>query len=168
MMLLYLDKYDYIVWIDADAHFYLDAACLENVINAHPDVSLIFSGDLNQSKPWEINCGFMIVKSDTVSRRLLTMWAYDTMIKTKNTFPYWEQGVLWYMYMLNLGSIRAVSVIIPYGLLQHFYEHELVTFGHNKYTLTKKPFIHHNPGTFASDRYNSSKAYFDRHFAENI
>lgn len=152
-------SYDYVVWVDSDAHFYVDSARLENFIKEYPDVSLIFSGDLKQRNPWEINSGFMIIRCDSNSRILINNWAHNGAIKNKRKFPYNEQSILWTMYSENIGGICDVSVIIPYGVLQHFYETELDGFGYNKYTLKNRPYIQHSAGLLRSDRIKISSAY---------
>lgn len=37
LVLKFLPQYDYLVWIDADAHFYIDAPTIEMVINKYPN-----------------------------------------------------------------------------------------------------------------------------------
>ena len=160
MILWYLDSFDYVVWIDADAHFYVDSPGLDVVISAYPDSGIIISGDLNQKNPWEVNSGFMIIKNNLVSRKIIEAWAYNDSYKKLSKFPYWEQSILWYMYSLNLDGIREGMTVIPYGQLQHFYDKELSKFHVNRFTGTKKPFVHHNPGKHTSERYNSSNSYY--------
>ena len=52
--------YDYVIYIDADAHFRLnnDKGLLDRIIKNHSDKDIIFSRDLSQL----INTGFMIIK----------------------------------------------------------------------------------------------------------
>ena len=84
-------------------------------------------------------------------------WAYNNDLYKKNPFPkWWDQGVVIYMYTNNILDIRQNSVTIPYGILQHFYEHELSKFG------LEKPFIHHSAGIKSSDRFESSNKYYAR------
>lgn len=160
MILLHLALYDYVIWIDADAHFYIDTYGIDLLINENPNSSIIISGDLNQNNPWELNSGFMIIKNNLASRKILEAWAYNDVYRQLSKFPYWEQSILWYMYSQNLDGVRDALTVIPYGQLQHFYQHELAKFSLNKYTGTKKPFVHHNPGTHAPERFNSSNSYF--------
>ena len=160
MILANLGSYDYVVWIDADAHFYIDSPGLDVVISVFPDSGIIISGDLNQRNPWELNSGFMIIKNNEASRKIIEAWAYNDSYKRLSKFPYWEQSILWYMYSQNLDGVRAALTVIPYGKLQHFYDKELVKFALNKYTGTKKPFVHHSPGTHPPERFNSSNSYY--------
>lgn len=154
-----LGTYDYVIWIDSDAHFYVDSAPIENVIKDYPDVSLILSGDLKQQHPWEINSGFMIIRCDETSKFLLNNWAHNRAIRNIKKFPYYDQSILWTMYEGNIGFIREASVVIPYGILQHFYEAELAGFSYNKYTLKNRPYIQHSAGLLRSDRIKISSAY---------
>ena len=151
--------YDYVIWIDSDAHFYVDSAPIENVISAYPNVSLILSGDLKQRRPWEINSGFMIIRCDETSKQLLNNWAHNRAIRNTMNFPYYDQSILWTMYKDNIGGIREDSVVIPYGILQHFYHTELAGFGFNKYTLKNKPYIQHSAGLSRSERIKISTTY---------
>jgi hypothetical protein len=164
MILLHLASYDYVVWIDADAHFYHESPGLEGLIDSYATAKIIISADLNQRNPWELNSGFLLIKNDPVSVFILNAWAYNDTYKKLTKFPYHEQAILWYMYSLNLDGIRNALTVLPYGQIQHFYQKELIHFPLNKYTGTKKPFVHHNAGTYAHERYDSSIAYYNQHF----
>lgn len=162
MILRHMPSYDYVVWIDSDAHFYIDSPRLESLISKHPDKQIIISGDYKQRNPWELNSGFMIIKCDRTSENIIRDWAYNYRYKLNSKFPYWEQGILWYMYSLNLLKIREFCNVIPYGILQHFYAKDLVTFGVNPYTGTNKPFVRHCAGMSASERICISKNYYEQ------
>lgn len=157
LILKYIEQYDYVIWIDADAHFYVDSPGITNIIEKYPTHNFIFSGDINGKLPGEINTGVFIVKNDPASIPVLNEWAYNEDLYKKNPFPkWWDQGVVRYMYTNNILDIRQNSVTIPYGILQHFYERELSKFG------LKKPFIHHSAGMKSSDRFESSNKYYKR------
>ena len=51
-------KYDYVIWIDADAHFYVDRGPITDVIDMYKDRDIILSQDLNisaQFRHWVCN-----------------------------------------------------------------------------------------------------------------
>ena len=153
----HIEQYDYVIWIDADAHFYVDSPCISTIINKYPTQHFIFSGDINGKLPGEINTGVVIVKNDPASIPFLNEWAYNADLYKKNPFPkWWDQGVVRYMYKNNMLDIQKNSVTIPYGVLQHFYEHELSKF------VLQKPFIHHSAGMKSSVRVESSNKYYTR------
>ena len=65
LLLEYFDTFDYLIWIDADAHFYIDSPPITNVIDTYPDKLFIFSGDTdikqNEKLSVHINSGFFII-----------------------------------------------------------------------------------------------------------
>jgi len=157
LILKHIEQYDYVIWIDADAHFYVDSPGITNIIEKYSTHNFIFSGDLNNKTSGEINTGVFIVKNNPASIVFLNELAYNNDLHKKNPFPkWWDQGVVRYMYTNNILDIRQNSVTVPYGILQHFYEHEL-----SKFEL-EKPFIHHSAGMKSSDRFKSSKKYYTR------
>ena len=159
------DKYDYVVWIDADAFFYIDSPPIENVIKKHPDENFIFSADklknphstfFGCSFP-DINCGFIITKNTDYSKNFLQEWyskQHKTLLK-----KVWEQGVLWNLYNNNYLNIQNESIILPYNVLQHF--HEVNTSYCKKYGLHDRPFIKHITGRPTEERYQISKNYLE-------
>lgn len=148
-----LEKYDYIIWIDADAHFYRDAPPITNIINEHKDQLFIFSKDYDHKYNNEnssINSGFFIVKNSSISLEFLNTWAYDKKLYEINPQPYfWEQGVLVYMYGKNIGNIRDISIRLNFGILQHFKKTE--------YNTKPYPYIYHAAGTHKNYRVTISK-----------
>lgn len=153
LMLNNISKFDYLIWIDADAFFYNDANNIVDIINKHIDVNFIFSSDLGNKN---INTGFFIVKNTQYSIDFLTKWAYDEELYENNLYPFWwDQGVLIYMFYKNILNIQQNSIIYKYGCLQHFYENE-------KLNLDNKPYIFHLAGQTDDTRYKSSKEYFDK------
>ena len=58
---------------------------------------------------------------------------------------------------LEIIRTKTNSIIIDYGILQHFYEHELNTLHH-------KPYVFHLAGQFYDIRYNVSKQYFFKNY----
>lgn len=144
-----ITKYDYVMWIDGDAHFYIDSENIIDFINKYSSYDFIFSKDIGVET---INAGVFIVKNTQYSIDFLTKWGYDEILYNNNTRPHWrEQGVLIDMYSENLLDIRTKSININYGILQHFRTEELPSL--------VKPFIFHLAGTATNDRVNHSLKY---------
>lgn len=144
-----LSKFDYLIWIDADAFFYKDANNILDVIEKNPIVDFIFSGDIGDKN---INCGFFIVKNTQYSMEFLTKWYHDEELYKLNPHPYWwEQGVLIYMFNHNILEIQQHSVSIPYGILQHFFQDKIKGVS----------YVYHLAGRDHNTRYITSKNYYD-------
>ena len=171
LLLEYFDKYDYLIWIDADAHFYIDSPPILNVINDYPNKLFIFSGDTdvyNIKYNCIINSGFFIVKQSEKSKLILNTWLTDNnLFKSKELSKFifgnnqWnDQAVLRLMYSENINNITDNSIIIDYGILQHFNKTEKFT---NKiYGLQNKPFIYHSTNgsnMIFENRVKNSKEY---------
>jgi hypothetical protein len=147
-----ITKYDYLIWIDADAFFYNDANNVVDIINNNREVDFIFSNDFGNKN---INTGFFIVKNSQYSIDFLTKWAYDEEFYKQNPYPlWWDQGVLIDMFNKNVLDIKNQSVLIDYGILQHFNEHELTQ-------LHNKPYIFHLAGKSNDIRFATSKKYLE-------
>jgi hypothetical protein len=153
LLLKYISRYDYVIWIDADAHFYLDSPPITNVINTYNNYLFIFSGDIYRKIIFtdyeQINSGFFIVKNTDKSINFLKEWGYNNLyLKYKHGLN--DQGVLTLMYDENILNIQNNSIIINYGILQHFEkEKKLITI--NKYGLNTHPFIIHYAGKKNND-----------------
>jgi hypothetical protein len=169
LILKYIKNYDYIIWIDADAHFYIDSPPITNIINKFDNKLFIFSKDINSSiynsdVDYNINSGFFIVKNNPISINILNEWAYSSYLY-ENRYPkhldkkYNDQGALQLMYDENILNIKDVSVVIPYGILQHFNSSENINIF--KFSLTNKPFIIHYAGENNDTRYNHSLKYYN-------
>jgi hypothetical protein len=147
-----IEKYDYLIWIDADAFFYNDATNICDVINNNSSHDFIFSKDLNQKT---INTGFFIVKNTPYSVNFLTKWAYDKNLYYNNPFPeWWDQGVLVDMMEKNDLDINNHCVSFEYGVLQHFFDYEIAQ-------SSNKPFVFHLAGRSHNERLKVSKKYLD-------
>lgn len=164
LLLEHVDSYDYVIWIDADAFFYIDALNITTYINEHPDVDFIFSRDLGNKCPpeGEINTGIFIVKNTEYSKKFLNTWAYDEKLFQDCKMKYrWDQGVLNDMYTYNTFDIRSSehSFVYEYGILQHFYKNELND-------LNTKPLIYHMAGRRACgkehERFDDSHEYYEK------
>ena len=104
LILEHIEKYDYVVWIDADAIFYKDSKNICDIIKEHQDYNFIFSNELGNHN---INCGFFIVKNTKYSIDFITKWAYDEELYKTNPVPYWwEQGILITMFKDNIFDIK--------------------------------------------------------------
>jgi hypothetical protein len=149
LILEHINDYDYIMWIDADAHFYIDSENIINLINDNNNYDFIFSKDISVA----INTGCFIVKNTKYSIDFLKKWGYDEELYKNNNYPYWwDNGVILDMFTLNILDIKNKCIIIDYGVLQHFYEDEL---------LPNKPFIFHLAGQSKEIRIKHSLNYKD-------
>ena len=158
LMLKYIESYDYIIWIDADAHFYRDVPPIENLIKKY-NKDIILSADVpdkNDTDP-SINAGVIIMKNTQKNIEILNKWAYSEELRLKSDGAFkglWikDQAIIRWHVKYNLDNINDFSVIIPYLELQHFNTNELSTNRHN-------PFIHHYAGTSTSRRNRASAKY---------
>lgn len=170
LLLEHFADFDYLVWIDADAHFYIDGPPIKNVIDAHLDKLFIFSGDTDAVSvlTCEINSGFFIVKTCEESKNILIKWLTDETIFKSPQFSKpifgqnkWnDQASLRLMYNENILGLKDNSVIIEYGILQHFNKTD--TLKSNEYGLINKPFVYHctnGINMIFENRVKASKSY---------
>jgi hypothetical protein len=151
LILKYINDYDYVMWIDADAHFYIDSKNIIDLIIENKNFNFIFSSTYDNSIA--INSGCFIVKNTKYSIDFLKKWGYDELLYKNNKYPiFWENGVLLDMWEENILDIKNNSLRIDYGILQHFNENELIQF-------TDKPFIFHLAGRSSEIRYQHSFDY---------
>jgi hypothetical protein len=151
LILKYINDYDYVMWIDADAFFYNDANNILDIIDDNINYNFIFSNDIGNNN---INTGVYIVKNSQYSIDFLTRWLYDEDLYKNNKHPYWwEQGVLIEMFNQNILDIKNNCIIIDYGVLQHFFEDE---------TIPNKSFIFHLAGRSREIRINHSLNYIKK------
>jgi hypothetical protein len=153
LILANFDNYDYFIWIDADAHFYIDSPPILNIIREYPEKLFIFSGDTDVYKTnynCIINSGFFIIKKCEKSKSILNKWLTDNELfkSTDLSKPVFgsnkwnDQAVLRLMISKNIENITDNSIIIDYGILQHFNKtHKLKK---NYFGLIDKPFIFHS------------------------
>ena len=169
LLLKNFDDFDYLVWIDADAYFYIDSPPITNIINEYPDKIFFFSGDTdikqNQELACEINSGVFIVKKCDESKIILEKWMDEELFKSPKlsqmTFGnnVWnDQAVLRLMYSENILEIKNNSIIIKYGILQHFNKlHKLIS---QEFGLKNTPFIFHMAGLPTDRRIELSNEYY--------
>ena len=152
LLLKHIKNYDYLIWIDSDAFFYIDSSNILDIINNNLNYNFIFSKDLGN---YNINTGFLIIKKSRYSIDFLKFWAYDEESYINNPYPVvWDQGVLLDIYNKNIHDIQNNSIRVDYGILQHFSYDELLYF-------SKKPYILHLAGKSREDRINCSLNYYN-------
>lgn len=148
LILKHISNYDYIIWVDADAFFYLDAKNIVDVIDSR--YNFIFSEDHNVDNRSTINTGVLIIKNNQYSIDFISKWAYDENLYKNNPYDcWWDQGVLINMHNNNDLDIRNKSTILSYGILQHFYDHD-----------KQNAFAYHLAGRSNEERFKKSKQYF--------
>ena len=163
LILEYLKYYDYVMYIDSDAHFYVDGSDIMGIIKQNLDKAFIFSGDINQKYDFELNSGVLIVKNCPKSIQILTEWAYSIDFYNKRFGYYYndkyylynDQGVLQHMYWCNYANIVENSIVLPYGILQHFSSDE---------KFQQQPYIFHMAGSNKKQRISNSKKYWNKIF----
>jgi|TARA_B100000900_G_scaffold213749_1_gene181064 hypothetical protein len=168
LILKHIEKYDYVVWIDADAFFYNVSPPITNLINKYKK-EIIFSEDDNKLNPPAINTGVAIFKNTKRVINVLKKWAYSNELKDKYcgfviTDGYlcpktnWieDQALVRGYYQDNVDNIRSISEILPYRILQHYhiYERDIL------FKLKTLPYIFHFAGRH-EERYKESKKYLD-------
>ena len=154
LVLKHIEAYDYVLWIDADAFFYLNMPSIVDLIKTYPDKHFIFSQDWAPNFAHVINSGFFIAKNTSYSIEFLKKWAYDEELYANSPVPgWWEQGVLHLMDGRNTMGIHEMSVKCDYGVLQHFFEHESNLF-------SKQPFVFHMTKKKGEGRVVTAKQYY--------
>jgi len=178
----YMEKdYDYLVWIDADAFFYIDSPPLTNFINFYKNKDFILSGDYdrynndhkNNLEHKDINSGFFIVKNNLYVKKILYE-LYTNKEWYNNKIGCWhDQAVLRYIYINNLENFKAHSIIISYPILMHFpqldpYYKPLSLEIYKKHILPhysifnmNKPLINHYVGGEIYERKKNSMKYLN-------
>jgi hypothetical protein len=178
LLLKYFNDFDYLIWIDADAHFYIDSPPITNVINTYPDKLFIFSGDTDTyhtNNNWVINSGFFIVKKCDKSKDILNIWLnnnelYKSQELSKPIFGSnnWnDQAVLRLMYSKNIENITDNSIIITYGILQHF--NEDYKLAKKVFGLINRPFIFHSTNgenMIFKNRVNNTIKYVEKYTSD--
>lgn len=172
-----LHRYDYVIWIDSDAHFYLDSPPIEIFINKFNDNDFIFSADQDRGIIEtafndgidKVNTGIFIVKNTNYSMSILKTWAYDNYLFENriNKHSWNDQGVIRLMLKNNIQKIKEHSIVIPYGVLQHFEyngsKNNMLLDELSKPILASckmnKPFIRHMPGITSNKRKYLSYKY---------
>jgi hypothetical protein len=155
-ILKYIENYDYLIWIDADAFFYNNANDITELISQYENtnINFIFSNDIGNNN---VNTGFFIVKNSEYSINFINKWNSDEELYNNNPHPYWwDQGVLIYMIQNNVLDIQSNCIFYKYGILQHFRHNELKTF-------QIKPYVFHMAGQSNDKRVIISNNYYNHH-----
>ena len=159
LILKHIEQYDYVIWIDSDAFFYIHLNIMD-LIKQYTGKNFIFSKDIDWSHHDGnlINAGVFIVKNTKQSIEFLNKWAYDEDLFKNHQIPdYWrEQSVLNYMYNTNMLNIQNDSACLNYGDFQHFFVNE---YGGD---LSKKTYILHLAGSSKEDRITASTNYYNK------
>jgi len=157
LLLKYIHDFDYVIWIDADAFFYVDSPSILEIIDKNPDAPMIFSRDHWRDNDNEVNSGFLIVKNHNYSIDFLNEWGYNEELYKNNSKPiWWDQGVLLDMQRNNVMNIQKHRICHEYGVLQHIYDYELAQF-------PKKPFVWHSAGEPKEKRIHISTTYYNQY-----
>lgn len=156
LILKNIDKYEYVIWIDADAFFYDDAPNIIDLIEKYKEANIIFSNDLGD---YRTNCGVLIIKNTEYSKNFIDFWAYDKDYFDRNPYPvYWEQGVMIQLYEDNKLDIKNNCVLLNYGIIQSF---------NLKDKNAQLPFIYHAAGKTKEERMNVFSTYYKNLLSEN-
>ena len=163
LILKHIEKYDYVIWIDADAFFYIDSKNITDIIKTDLDTNInknfIFSNDITNTN---INTGFFIVKNTKYSIDFINKWAYDDDLYNNNPYKlWWDQGILNDMINKNTLNILDNIILYDYGTLQHFNNDELEK-------LPSKPFIYHLAGKRNEERLKASINYYKNINNDNL
>ena len=124
-----LDKHDYVIWIDGDAHLQQDVDIL-NLIDLHFDINISYDNCLVDTKPQvshQVNTGVIGVKNTQWSREILNVWnqlgpeASAAYSESQNfNFVWNDQGAFRWMMLKNIKQILEHIYIHKYGKLQCF------------------------------------------------
>ena len=152
LLLEYIDKYDYVMWIDADAFFFPNTPDIRELISKYPNKEFIFSKD-NKTNSTLLQSGVFIVKNTKNTKDILEKWAWDTEIYNKRNFfldRNHDQGMIDELYKTNYKNLKKHSILLNYKVLQIFEDKP-----------ESKAYIYHMAGQGQQDRYIISKKYRD-------
>tara|TARA_R110002020_G_scaffold432502_1_gene642525 strand:- start:381 stop:1151 length:771 start_codon:yes stop_codon:yes gene_type:complete len=188
----YLPHYDYVIWLDADAYFYIDSPPIDLVINDYSEFDFILSSDQDEVPESEhhcegmsyghtghaakINSGFFIVKNTAYSMETLDLWGFDGHFykaaggaARNGGLGLFDQGVLRLLHLRNVSQFQEHSVLLPFGFLQiyleeqRFYSQACIDL--LLHYNVKKEFIYHNAGKDKATRVGDSKNYYNLHIS---
>jgi len=134
LMLEFIERYDYVVWCDADAAFNVRGQSLEAFIRAHDYPDSILSEDSPDSwsnfrdgkmsvlseahlRATNINAGVVVVRNSPAGLRLLEQWDRSEGFTNNDQTPL---RYLYYTFIRGLDSGFGRMVKVPYGVLQVF------------------------------------------------
>jgi len=194
LLLANISKYDYTIWLDADAHFYLSSNGISEIIEKYPNKDFILSGDkdiekkscftsnkLLITKSSEINSGVLIVKNTKYAKDTLTRWiSSDELMKKRHgkytlyNLPsfirqqrYNDQGIIRLYYYENIDNFREKTVILPLGIIQIFpFSKILLYYLKYPFFLISKPYIIHYAGVSNKKRIKRIKKYHQKYIKQ--
>ena len=162
----YKNKYDYVMWIDADAFFVLDNKYydLSKILEKYKEYDVIFSADkcdnikkrltnifFNIPVGAYINSGVIIMKTNDYSIKLLDMWMSEESFENRDK-SWQDQGAIRYTWEIDWNNLRERSAILPLGTMQ--------TFGNG--ACAKKALIKHMAGKSSKTREKIVKKEWER------
>ena len=134
---LYENKYDYVVWIDADTHIMDDTHCLEDFIvrlSAGKDILLASDNE-------KLNSGVIFVKNtDWCKKYFETVYKQTEFIHHNN----WEQEAIIQLYEKNVSDCQA-HIMLLHSSQQHEFNsyYFMYKYGH---------FLIHLAGCYRDDK----------------
>ena len=161
LLLNVIKKYDWVIWIDADAYFYTDSPPIHKLIKhiqfSHSSI-LSFSIKQYISKNYKnyyINNGIFLLKNCEDNIKFLKkMTDFQDIKKSAEEKHYiFDQSIFRYLYCQNYENFKRNSLVLNYGVLQHFYSYELPF-------LSNKPYILHMAGQTNYERNKIVKFYY--------
>ena len=162
-LLNFIEKYDYVVWIDADAFFYYSAPPLEEIINRYQKDILLSADADTYLVPDSVNAGVFVLKNTKKVISLLNKWAFDEELanrflneKAPET-QYWieDQAMIRGCLKYNVDDMQSITKVLPYMELQHFNLCEFPILKRHNIL----PYVFHAAGRGSSFRYYISKTY---------
>lgn len=165
-----LKKYDYVIWIDADAHFYLDSPDISRLIEKYSKYNFILSGDLddqnikNQNIDRKnssiINSGMMIIKNSEYSNNVVNHWlTSDELLIKRHGFN--DQGIIRLYRADNINNFEKESIVLQYGIMQRFYRNKYDNYTQMfSYLLNYKPYVIHYAGEKNDKRLKQINEYY--------
>jgi hypothetical protein len=115
----YKYDYDYLIWIEPDAFFYINSPDIRDVIRKYPDKDFIFSIDITKN----VKGGLIIVKKNDYTQKILEELAYNQVIhKNVNNNHFEEQQCIIDIIKENFMNIKNRIALVPYGELEEFEE----------------------------------------------
>ena len=120
------NKYDYIMWIDADACFINENNQnneLLKLITVYDEYNVILSSDKYEQHPTaNINSGVIIIKNNDYGKEVINYWLSQECYEERITkgYKYQDQGCIRLSWAENKINLRDNCVIVPFGTLQTF------------------------------------------------
>jgi hypothetical protein len=120
---LHTRKYDYVMWIDADACFnFKSTYSIEAMIEENANKDIIFSADDPESGI-PINAGVILLKTTDYAidfcNQIIDSEDIQECREKYNTLL-WEQDCVNHLYAQDMNNIKEKSVIIPFKQFQIF------------------------------------------------